>query len=205
DYIIKDTYYQYLQNLPLIIEGAYSHSVISQKTKIRSPLVSTEELVDLSDLTKELDVFCAKFSDVGTIPLQHTSMEAFGSSEDAEAFITYQAMFYQVAVGHGDQPAQGLFGPFPVRGHPNRLSYIYSFTCYDSTLTDPRLSIHTHAIIVIIFHEYLEIYFPPRKTIEALILPILKKVKDFSKLPDNFVNQIQEAIISLLRLNFLGS
>ncbi len=161
-----------------------------------------EEIIrNLLIYTPEIDVFCAKLADLGPVPISRTSMDLFGSSDEIEAFVTQQSLFYQVALGQGDTPAEGLFGPFPVKAHRDKLAYVYSFTNYDSTVSDPRLVSGTHAIVVIIFPENLELFFPSRKKMQAAITSILENIGDLSKLPHNFASQIRNKTTLLLHSN----
>ncbi|MFX1514018.1 MAG: response regulator [Promethearchaeota archaeon] len=197
DYVVKDKDYNYIESIPEIVEGAYKRSKIVNQT--RSSGISTK--IDPEEFFKGIEVFCAKFADKGPLPISHTPMKSFGSREKVQRFVTHQSMFYQVAVGQGHLPAEGLFGPFPVRGYPDKLSFVYSFKIYDSSVTDPRLVLETHAIVCTVFDEKFESYFPPRKRIEEEISSILENVEDLAKIPKNFASLIKSRLPRLLKAN----
>jgi predicted transcriptional regulator len=150
---------------------------------------------------KDIDIFISKMSDIGPVPTTRTSMKSFGSPDEIEHIVTQQSIFYQVALGQGDSPAEGLFGPFPIRSHPDRLAYVYSFRCFDSTVMDSRMNNHTHAILVITFHNELETHFPSRRKVESQLAPLVQDIADLSHLPEKFACHIQSRVIGLLKSN----
>ncbi|MFX0211900.1 MAG: response regulator [Candidatus Hodarchaeota archaeon] len=195
DYIVKDQDYKYIKNLPETIEGAYKHmksQIPGNETRIK--------IEDLKRITKEINVYCAKFTGAGMIiPLSYTSLSIFSSDEEARRFIVYQSTYLQVVLGPPDIAPEGLFGPFPMRGHPDKLSFLYSFKNYDSSITDPRLE-QAHAVIVIVFQTDLEPSLPPRKKIEEIITPLLQNITDLAGIPKNLASQVWEKFTQLLEL-----
>ncbi|MFX1512666.1 MAG: helix-turn-helix domain-containing protein [Promethearchaeota archaeon] len=178
------------------------YEIIDPNFDSNNPNYSQEEIIrNLLIYTPEIDVFCAKLADRGPEPFSQTCMDPFGSSADITQFVTQQSLFYQVALGQGDSPAEGLFGPFPVKGHLHKLAYVYSFEIFDSTVSDPRLVSQTHAIVAIIFPEKLESYFPSRKKMQTGIASIVQSISDLSQVPKNFATQIRNKITLLLHSN----
>ncbi|MFX1511913.1 MAG: response regulator [Promethearchaeota archaeon] len=202
DYVVKDQSYKYLEDFPVTIEGAYEHRQQIHKLKINSqksvPKPKFEKL-NVDEITEGINVFCAQFTAIGIKPLSYTPMKMFSSDEEVKRFVIYQSTYYLLALGQPDSAAEGIFGPLPMRGHPDKLSFLISYKGYDSTVA-PILA-ETHAICVIFFPVDLEFYLPPRRTIREGIMPIIQEVSDLSEIPQNFASKIKEKVNLIIRSN----
>ncbi len=141
-----------------------------------SPFSSLNEGVSRSI---PLGIFIATFIDIGPVPLVSEGMDILHKNEEGiETFLKRQSIYIHVALGQGDTPMRGLFGPLPVRGHPELLAFAYGFYATDKNLTDPRLQERSFGVLSLILEKKNEETLPRRVELEKTLDRLFSSVKD---------------------------
>ena len=95
---------------------------------------------------------------------------------EQETFLLKYGAFFMTILGQSSEIFTGLFGPLPVHGFYDSLSYLFAFEVNDSSLSDERLEGKAYCILALFFKkaENEEMNFI-RNYIEAALWKIVKK------------------------------
>ena len=89
--------------------------------------------------------------------------------DNQDAFLRRLGAFHMTIVGQGDTYAEGLFGPLPVYGYPDYLSYVFSFLMADPTIEDERSGGITYSLMVLFFPKDFSIAISSYYSIQEIL------------------------------------
>lgn len=105
-------------------------------------------------------------------------------------------VFFMTAVGQGNSPNQGLFGPLPFPGNNDYESIVYSCFVNDSDNIDPRANGQSYCLIVLSFAKTFEPYYGNRQYLTQNFENFVRK---YEKLQDMTMESLYDLKVNLIK------
>jgi hypothetical protein len=143
----------------------------------------------------DIKLFVTELSDYGPKPVAVSLGEMFTDEMEQETFLLRNGAYFMSILGQSSEKFTGLFGPLPVHGFYDSLSYLFAFEVDDKLLSDERLEGKAYCILALFFkkseNEAMNFL---RNYIEAALWKFVKTSKDISSIDDTFLLGIRETL-----------
>lgn len=148
--------------------------------------------------TLGIKIFITKLSDMGPDPIAISLDGMFDDDVDGielDTFLLRYGAYFMSILGQSAEKFTGLFGPLPVHGFHQYLSYLFAFEVSDKTLKDQRLEQKAYCVMAMFFKKsnneamnFLRVY------IEAALWKFVKQSETITDINDQFIQGIKETI-----------
>ena len=143
----------------------------------------------------DIKLFVTELSDYGPKPVAVSLGEMFTDEMEQETFLLRYGAYFMSILGQSSEKFTGLFGPLPVHGFYDSLSYLFAFEVSDAGLSDERLEGQAYCILALFFkkseNEAMNFL---RNYIEAALWKFVKTSKDISSIDNTFLEGIRETL-----------
>ena len=144
----------------------------------------------------DIKLFVTELSDYGPKPVAVSLGEMFKGDEiEQETFLLRYGAYYMSILGQSSEKFTGLFGPLPVHGFYDTLSYLFAFEVEDSELADERLEGKAYCILALFFkkseNEAMNFL---RNYIEAALWKFVKRSSDIKLINGEFLEGIKDTL-----------
>ena len=143
----------------------------------------------------DIKLFVTELSDYGPKPVAVEFGDMFSDEMEQETFLLRYGAYFMSILGQSSEKFTGLFGPLPVHGFYDSLSYLFAFEVNDASLNDERLEGHAYCILALFFkkaeNEAMNFL---RNYIEAALWKFVKTCKDISAIDTNFLAGIRDTL-----------
>ncbi len=147
------------------------------------------------DQNLDIKLFVTELSDFGPKAVAVSLGEMFTDEMEQETFLLRYGAYFMSILGQSSEKFTGLFGPLPVHGFYDSLSYLFAFEVSDTTLSDERLEEKAYCILALFFkkseNEAMNFL---RNYIEAALWKYVKTSKDISSIDNNFLDGIRDTL-----------
>ncbi|MFX0116528.1 MAG: hypothetical protein ACFFB3_18410 [Candidatus Hodarchaeota archaeon] len=117
-------------------------------------------------------------------------------ADDVEQTIFLKmGIYYITALGQGNTPKMGLYGPLPAPELEDYMSMVFSFIINDRSCTDPRTKGKTYAFIVMTIPEGLVHLFSNRGAVSKSCKDMLIGVTDIRDIGLNMLKRLKHRIL----------
>ena len=144
----------------------------------------------------DIRLFVTELSDIGPQPVAVSLGDMFDDDMEQETFLLRYGAYFMSILGQSEEKFTGLFGPLPVHGFYDSLSYLFAFEVKDPNLEDERLEGQAYCILALFFkkkeNEAMNFL---RNYIEAALWKFVKNTTDISGIDNKFL----EGIVDTLR------
>ncbi|MFW9914013.1 MAG: PAS domain S-box protein [Candidatus Thorarchaeota archaeon] len=173
-------------------------------------LVVFRDLRPHKELSEELDLFRAftlnhiriSLFKLGLKGPEVVITETLPFSEEAEEEIFLRmGLYYTTALGQGNEPQMGLYGPLPAPGLAGYVSMVHSFMIRDSSYDDPRSLGKTYAFLVLSFPEELAHLFSNRTVITESCKNAVSHFADIQEVNLDALKALKSQILGFEELN----
>ncbi|MFX1533800.1 MAG: hypothetical protein ACFFDI_06160, partial [Promethearchaeota archaeon] len=137
-----------------------------------------------------------KLTDSGPEVMLSEILPFLNPEDDQDAFLRRLGAFHMTIVGQGDTYAEGLFGPLPVYGYPDYLSYVFSFLMADPTLEDERSAGITYSLIVLFFPKDFSVAVSSYYSIQEIFNSTIRMLDDVIDINESFFAALREELIT---------
>lgn len=143
----------------------------------------------------ELKLFATKLADYGPEPIALSIDGMFSDEMEQDTFLLRYGAYFMSILGQSEEKFTGLFGPLPVHGFYDYLSYLFAFEVTDSSLKDERLGQSAYCIIAIFYKKSeSESMNLLRLYIEAALWKIVKNSETIKDINEDFLASIKDVI-----------
>jgi PAS domain S-box-containing protein len=173
-------------------------------------LVAFRDLRQHKELSEELDLFRAFTLNHIRISLFKLGLKGpevvitetlpFAEEVEEEVFLR-MGLYYTTALGQGNEPQMGLYGPLPAPGLPGYVSVVYSFLAKDSSYDDPRSLGKTYAFLVLSFPEELAHLFSNRAAITESCKNSVSRFADIQEVDFDTLKALKSQILGFEESN----
>jgi hypothetical protein len=143
----------------------------------------------------DIKLFVTELSDIGPQPVAVALGDMFDDDMEQETFLLRYGAYFMSILGQSEEKFTGLFGPLPVHGLYDSLSYLFAFEVTDPNLEDERLEGQAYCILAIFFkkaeNEAMNFL---RNYIEAALWKFVKNTTDISGIDDKFLEGIKDTL-----------
>ncbi|MFX0093885.1 MAG: hypothetical protein ACFFBD_19255 [Candidatus Hodarchaeota archaeon] len=139
-----------------------------------------------------------KLADYGPEIVLTENLPFLNPEEDQESFLRRLGAFHMTIVGQGDSYSEGLFGPLPVYGTPQFLSYVYSFLIEDPTLEDERSEGYTYALGVLFFPKDFTVAVSSYYAVQEIFRDATRLISVASEIDKDFFASLREELVTAL-------
>jgi hypothetical protein len=137
-----------------------------------------------------------KLTDSGPEVMLSETLPFLNPEDDQDAFLRRLGAFHMTIVGQGDTYAEGLFGPLPVYGYPDFLSYVFSFLMADPTLEDERSAGITYSLMVLFFPKDFSVAISSYYSIQEIFNSAIRMIDDVIDINESFFAALREELIT---------
>ncbi|MFX1252937.1 MAG: hypothetical protein ACFFCZ_15125 [Promethearchaeota archaeon] len=137
-----------------------------------------------------------KLTDSGPEVMLSEILPFLNPEDDQDSFLRRLGAFHMTIVGQGDTYAEGLFGPLPVYGFPDYLSYVFSFLMADPTLEDERSAGITYSLMVLFFPKDFSVAISSYYSIQEIFNSAIRMLDDVNDINDAFFAALREELIT---------
>ncbi|MFX0062944.1 MAG: hypothetical protein ACFFC7_12260 [Candidatus Hermodarchaeota archaeon] len=137
-----------------------------------------------------------KLTDSGPEVMLSETLPFLNPEDNQDAFLRRLGAFHMTIVGQGDTYAEGLFGPLPVYGYPDYLSYVFSFLMADPTLEDERSAGITYSLMVLFFPKDFSIAISSYYSIQEIFNSAIRMLDDVMDINESFFAALREELIT---------
>ena len=168
--------------------------------------ISRNQIVNITQFPayalNEIRSVLFKMADVGPIPVIAEPLSDFLSKENTQTelnqvLLQKLALFYTVALGQGNSPNYGLYGPLPIPDYPGYVALAYSFKISDRNAKDHRMKGTTFAILSFLIPEAFIPFFTERPQIVEYLDHFILKLSDISDITMEWFHTVKQKIIEL--------
>ncbi|UYP47110.1 Photosystem I assembly protein Ycf3 [Candidatus Lokiarchaeum ossiferum] len=143
-----------------------------------------------------------EMSDLGPIPVISESVEHLlpmdQSNETLNAVLLQKlALLYTIAIGQGNSPNYGLFGPLPIPDYSGYVALTYSFKIHDQKIQDARMKEKTFAVLCFLMPEDFVPFFSERDQIIKHLNEAISDLSDIGEITLEWIRGIKQKIIEL--------
>ncbi|MFX0093344.1 MAG: hypothetical protein ACFFBD_16430, partial [Candidatus Hodarchaeota archaeon] len=117
--------------------------------------------------------------------------------EAGTKFLDNIAIYYLTAIAQASAYHEGLFGPLPVRGYPNKEVLLFSFRTLDTTLHDRRFAGKGYFFFCIFLRKGTT-SIVARSMLEDFLKDYTSQITDISQLTRSMLLEIVNEIITML-------
>ena len=143
----------------------------------------------------DIKLFVTELSDYGPKPVAVALGDMFSDEMEQETFLLRYGAYFMSILGQSSEKFTGLFGPLPVHGFYESLSYLFAFEVHDQELSDERLEGTAYCILALFFkkaeNEAMNFL---RNYIEAALWKYVKTSKDISSIDNSFLDGIKDTL-----------
>lgn len=147
------------------------------------------------DTNLDIKLFVTELSDYGPKPVAVELGDMFTDEIEQETFLLRYGAYFMSILGQSSEKFTGLFGPLPVHGFYESLSYLFAFEVNDAGLSDERLEGTAYCILALFFkkseNEAMNFL---RNYIEAALWKFVKTCKDIGTIDSQFLAGIRETL-----------
>lgn len=147
-----------------------------------------------------MQTFVTKLSDFGPEPVALAIEGMFDDEMEQETFLLRYGAYYMSVLGQSSEKFVGLFGPLPVHGFYDLLSYLFAFEVDDSNLTDERLGGKAYCVLALFFkrseNEAMNFL---RNYVEAALWKFVKNRSSIEQINEDFLVGIKETLSIVYR------
>ena len=105
--------------------------------------------------------------------------------------------YYSPALGQGDAPSVGLFGPLPIPKVDDYLGIAHSFFIKDPSNKDPRMRGNSYSFIVFFVPKTLIRLFTNREEMSRIIEGSLSEIEQIDEINLDFLKRLKREMFSL--------
>lgn len=147
------------------------------------------------DQNLDIKLFVTELSDYGPKAVAVSLGEMFTDEMEQETFLLRYGAYFMSILGQSSEKFTGLFGPLPVHGFYDSLSYLFAFEVDDAGLSDERLEGKAYCILALFFkkaeNEAMNFL---RNYIEAALWKYVKTTKDIGLIDNSFLDGIRDTL-----------
>ncbi|MHA2362739.1 MAG: hypothetical protein ACXAC7_02180 [Candidatus Hodarchaeales archaeon] len=143
----------------------------------------------------DIKLFVTKLSDLGPDTVALAIDGLFDDEMEKDTFLIRYGAYFLSILGQSSERFTGLFGPLPVHGLYDLLSYLFAFEVDDPTLEDVRLDKRAYCIMAMFFKksENESMNFL-RNYVEAALWKFVKNIENITQIDESFLDGIKDVI-----------
>ena len=143
-----------------------------------------------------------EMSDLGPIPVISERVEELlpmdRSNETLNAVLLQKlALLYTIAIGQGNSPNYGLYGPLPIPDYSGYVALTYSFKIHDQKIQDARMKEKTFAVLCFLMPEEFVPFFSERDQIIQHLDEAILDLTEIGEITLNWIRGVKQKIIEL--------
>ena len=206
DYAERNQLWSYAGKIYSDLQNLESRSHI-HALKLRDRIKKTQIETVIKDITKNksenithfpefgkknIKVALFQMKDEGPVPVQYDVLD-FG--DENSVILKKLALFYVIALGQGNTPNYGFYGPLPIPDKPGYIALAYSFLIANQEIRDPRMQGNSFTILSFVMPEPFVKFFKNRDEIHQELSNLLSPYQDIDEITLKILHSIKAKIL----------